>query len=464
MLRSNPFVGPTLAVTGDLLAMLVAWLVAAALVPPGFTPVALLPLAIVHQIVLSGHGLHSQLRYVPWTDLLRRVFWAWLRISLTVVLIDFLWPERMPRAGVLVFCAAFLVALVGERFLTMGLRRFLRQRGRNLRYIVVAGTGAAAASAARAFTGDAGYGLRLAGFLAPTEPRAGQSVGRDRVLPGRVLGSYRDIEALVREHVIDELVIADPDASLATIAGLVESCRTLGLRTHVVADFLPGSWRGVDAMDLHGDIVVSLTPFPHDVFGLTIKRAMDILIAGAALVALAPLFLLIALLVKLDSPGPVFFTQWRIGLNGRRFRFSKFRSMRADAEAHLPRLLKDNEMDGPVFKMRDDPRITRVGRVLRRFSIDELPQLWRVLVGDMSLVGPRPLMPHEIAGHDSWQRRRLSMRPGLTCLWQVSGRNHIDFDSWMRLDLEYIDQWSLGLDLRILARTVPAVLSGRGAS
>jgi lipopolysaccharide/colanic/teichoic acid biosynthesis glycosyltransferase len=179
---------------------------------------------------------------------------------------------------------------------------------------------------------------------------------------------------------------------------------------------------------------------------------------------MAPLLLLIAALVKLTSKGPVFFVQWRIGLNGRRFRFPKFRSMVQDAEARLSEVMQHNEMDGPVFKMKRDPRITRLGAFLRRYSLDELPQLWCVLKGDMSLVGPRPLMPHEIDGHASWQRRRLSMRPGLTCLWQIGGRNAVDFDRWMRLDLQYIDSWSLGLDMRILLRTVPAVLSGRGAS
>jgi len=459
MLRSHPLFGPTLVATADLLALFLAWLAMHALAPPGFPAVLLLPLAFVHQIVLSGHGLHSQLRYVGPLDLLRRVFWAWLRIALTLCLIGFFAPAQVSRQAALAFAGAFFLALVAVRFGSMAARRWLRQRGRNLRFVVVVGTGPAAARAARSFTADAGYGLRLAGFLGDSA-----SNGSAGGLPALVLGGIADLERIVRHTVVDEVVVADPEASVATITRLVDSCRTLGLRTHVVADFLPGIWRAVDAQDLHGDIVVSLTPFPHDVFGLTVKRAMDIAVATAALAALLPLFALIALLVRVDTRGPVFFTQWRIGLNGRRFRFTKFRSMQADAEARLRELMPHNEMDGPVFKMRQDPRITRVGRFLRRFSLDELPQLWSVLLGDMSLVGPRPLMPHEIAGHDSWQRRRLSMRPGLTCLWQVSGRNHVDFDHWMRLDLEYIDRWSLGLDLRILARTVPAVLSGRGAS
>jgi exopolysaccharide biosynthesis polyprenyl glycosylphosphotransferase len=306
---------------------------------------------------------------------------------------------------------------------------------------------------------DPGFGLRIVGHLLRADASADE---RAMVPPGELLGRYDQLEAIVRDRVVDELVFADPHSSLAAMAGLVESARALGLRTHVSAEFL-GAWRGVDVQQWHGDVVLRLTPFPHDVFGLTIKRAVDIAVASAALLLLSPLFLLIALAVKADAKGPVFFGQWRLGLNGRRFWFPKFRSMQAGAEARLHELAAHNEMDGPVFKMRNDPRITRVGRLLRRYSLDELPQLWCVLRGDMSLVGPRPLMPHEVAGQETWQRRRLSVRPGLTCLWQISGRNDIDFERWMQLDLQYIDSWSLWLDLRILLRTVPAVLSGRGA-
>ena len=280
---------------------------------------------------------------------------------------------------------------------------------------------------------------------------------------GQLLGCYDDLERIVRDRVVDELVFADPQSSFAVMAGLIESARAIGLRTHVSAEFL-GAWRGVDVQQWRGDVVLRLTPYPHDVFGLSVKRAVDIAAAAVAMLALAPLFGLLALAVRLDSRGPVLFGQWRVGLNGRRFWFPKFRSMRPGAEAQLHELAAHNEMDGPVFKLRNDPRVTRVGRFLRRYSLDELPQLWCVLRGDMSLVGPRPLMPHEVQGQQTWQRRRLSVRPGLTCLWQISGRNDVNFERWMQLDLQYIDSWSLWLDLRILLRTVPAVLSGRGAS
>jgi exopolysaccharide biosynthesis polyprenyl glycosylphosphotransferase len=196
---------------------------------------------------------------------------------------------------------------------------------------------------------------------------------------------------------------------------------------------------------------------------LVVKRAIDLALALFLTLLTLPIQLLAALAIKLTSRGPVFFRQVRCGLNGRHFTLLKFRTMEVDAEGRLPEIAHLNEMSGPVFKAARDPRLTRVGWVLRRLSIDELPQLWNVLGGDMSLVGPRPPLPEEVARYEPWQRRRLSMAPGLTCLWQVSGRSELDFDRWMELDLKYIDTWTPYLDLKILLKTVPAVLSGRGA-
>jgi exopolysaccharide biosynthesis polyprenyl glycosylphosphotransferase len=202
----------------------------------------------------------------------------------------------------------------------------------------------------------------------------------------------------------------------------------------------------------------------HSALPLAVKRGLDLLV-GCLLLALAlPVLALAALAIKATSPGPVLFPQLRCGLNSRRFLMLKLRTMYADAEERKRELQHLNEVSGPVFKIRNDPRITPVGRFLRRYSIDELPQLWNVIRGDMSLVGPRPPIPAEVAQYETFERRRLSMRPGLTCLWQVNGRNEIEFDEWVQLDLQYIDDWSLTQDLRILAQTVPAVLRGTGAS
>ena len=196
-----------------------------------------------------------------------------------------------------------------------------------------------------------------------------------------------------------------------------------------------------------------------------VKRMMDILFSLFLLVIFSPLFLVSAVLIKRSSPGPVFFAQERVGLNKRRFRLYKFRTMIPDAERKLAELECFNELSGPVFKIKNDPRITPIGKFLRKTSIDELPQLYNVLIGDMSLVGPRALPVRDYNGFDQdWHRRRFSVRPGITCLWQVNGRNNIPFDQWMELDLEYIDNWSLWLDLKILLKTIPAVISGYGAA
>jgi exopolysaccharide biosynthesis polyprenyl glycosylphosphotransferase len=203
----------------------------------------------------------------------------------------------------------------------------------------------------------------------------------------------------------------------------------------------------------------------HDGLSMILKRCVDTLGAFAALILLSPVFVAVAIAVKFCSKGPVFFRQERVGINKRKFHIYKFRTMISDAEAMMPKLEQQNEMDGPVFKIKNDPRITPVGRFLRRTSIDELPQLFNVLIGEMSLVGPRPLPVRDFQGfNEDWQRRRFSVRPGITCLWQINGRNAITFEQWMKMDIQYLDEWSLWLDLKILALTIPAVLKGTGAA
>lgn len=225
---------------------------------------------------------------------------------------------------------------------------------------------------------------------------------------------------------------------------------------------LPGLWQAEPAVTTVCPHLVVPSPAWAGWQGVA-KRVLDVTVAAALLVLTAPLLLLIALAVKLDSPGPVIFRQRRVGKNGREFTFYKFRGMVADAEARLHEVAHLNEVDGPIFKSRRDPRVTRVGRVLRRTSLDELPQLWNVLRGDMSLVGPRPPLPAEVAKYEPWQRDRLLAPGGITGLWQVSGRNLLGFEDMVRLDLEYITRWSLWLDLRILLRTMLVVLTARGA-
>ena len=240
------------------------------------------------------------------------------------------------------------------------------------------------------------------------------------------------------------------------------ACDEEGVRTHVAVDFFPHINSRIYLNRLGTSPLLTFSATPHDEIRLLVKRITDILLAGAALVLLFPFMLLIMVIVRLTSPGPAIFRQERCGLNGRRFVFYKFRSMCENAEAMRASLehLSERQL---ALKIPNDPRLTPVGRWLRKFSFDELPQLWNVLKGDMSLVGPRPALPEEVEHYQRWQRRRLRMRPGLTCLWAVSGRDSVDFETWMKLDMEYIDKWSLALDWKIILRTVPQVLSGKGA-
>jgi len=228
-------------------------------------------------------------------------------------------------------------------------------------------------------------------------------------------------------------------------------------------EFLPASYSRIYLERFRDVQLLSLSCAPDSEFHLFCKRMLDIALSASSLLLLWPVLLVIAAAIRVLSPGPVLFRQTRCGLGGRHFTLYKFRSMVNNAEQLRAELHQLNELDGPVFKISDDPRITSVGRILRRFSLDELPQLWNILRGDMSFVGPRPAIPDEVEQYEAWQRRRLRMRPGLTCTWVLEGRNHLDFNRWMQLDLAYIDTWSLWLDLKIFLRTIPIVLSGRGA-
>ena len=286
-----------------------------------------------------------------------------------------------------------------------------------------------------------------------------------------VLGSTAILRSYLFAHPVDIVVFAMPLERVPRARSLVEAALELGLRVAILPDFyvqrigisLNEGEASIDAF--FGRPVVALSTVPRKASYLVLKRVMDIVVSAALLLLFAPLFGLVALLIKLTSPdGPVFFRWNVLGMNKKPFVSFKFRTMVPDAEKLQPKFLMQNEMSGPVFKMRNDPRVIPLGRFLRKYSLDELPQLYSVLKGDMSLVGPRPPFPEEANRYEFWQRRKLSIKPGITCLWQVNGRNEIhSFDEWARLDLKYIQSASLWLDCKILLKTVPAVLRGRGA-
>lgn len=352
--------------------------------------------------------------------------------------------------------AFFFVILF--RYLIRRLIIFWGQQREDSHYILIIGQNEHARGLAKAIERYKDLGFSLLGFLSPGE------VSHEKSLKGYpILGAAHDLPSILENRVIDEVIFAVSQEELNQMSNLLLLCEERGITFRVVLNFFPHTISRTHLEEMDGYPLLTFSTTPKSELLFFFCRVVDV--AGSLLLLglLAPLFLLISILIRLDTPGPILYRQTRCGLNGRRFTLYKFRSMVQDAEEKKKGLINFNLMRGPVFKMKNDPRITRVGKILRRLSLDELPQLYNVLKGDMSFVGPRPPLPEEVEKYKGWQRRRLSMKPGITGLWQVSGRNQIDFEDWIKLDLEYIDNWSLWLDLKIILKTIPAVLSGKGA-
>ncbi|MDH3522129.1 MAG: sugar transferase [Acidobacteriota bacterium] len=428
----------------------------------------LLPLILaLWGVLLSRLGAYRSHRTISLLD----EAWSILRVSalgaILLVLCIYLFRLDAALLGddqisriwiVLVAFGATAFVLAGRTAVRL-LSRYVRARGYNYRTLLVVGTGPAAQSLVESIERHGYWGYRVLGFVR-AEDDAEAPPGE---LAHPVLGTLADIPAIIEREVVDEVVFAVRRAELDRLEDLFLQLEEQGVLVRLALDVFPHTRARVEVGDLEGVPLLTFSRAPSSPALLAVKRMVDLALSLVLCAAALPVMAAIALAIRLTSGGEVLFRQTRCGLNGRRFTLYKFRTMVEDAESRRPDLGHLNEMDGPVFKVRSDPRVTRLGRLLRRYSLDELPQLWNVLAGSMSLVGPRPAIPEEVAQYQRWQRRRLSMRPGLTCLWQISGRSDVDFERWMQLDLEYIDSWSPLLDLKILARTVPVVLSGRGA-
>ncbi len=350
------------------------------------------------------------------------------------------------------------VLMIFMRVLIRTMARFLRKKGFNSRYMIIVGDDRRAYEFAQMVQSTGDWGYRILGFVTLERGKADPGIARSY----RLLGSIDDLRDIVLNEVVDEVVFLVTRKKLDDLEDLFLFLEDVGVNARVALNFFPNVIARTYISSLKGIPLLSFSTIPRDSVSLFVKTVMDKVVSTCLLVLLSPIFLTVALLIRLTSRGPVIIRQIRCGLNGRRFVMYKFRSMVADAEEKKKNLCTLNEMDGPVFKMRKDPRVTHVGRWLRRTSVDEFPQLLNVLKGDMSLVGPRPALPEEVEKYERWQRRRLSMKPGLTCLWQVNGRNKIDFERWMRMDLDYIDNWRLELDFKILLKTIPVILSLNG--
>jgi len=434
------------------------------LYPPGYYPwIVLLGVAL-----WIGAGMVTGIYRTVREEDLRRVFADPLKVGITavVVLLAFTSAFKLEYVsrlllGLYALIDVFLMIsfrLVARRY-AAGLRRSVS----GFRNFLLVGEGPELAEIARTLEAHETHGMRLFGFVnIEAGPGAGHSPpsGLAKAYPAFTLG---ELPNLLRRQVIDEVIFAASKEELDELNDTFLVCEEEGVKTRVLLSFFPQVISKVYLERLGDKPLLTFSATPEEEL-LILKRLLDFLMALVLLVVLSPLLFVLAILVKLTSQGPVFFRQTRCGLGGRKFTLYKFRSMRADADLRREELEALNEVDGPVFKIKNDPRCTPIGRFMRKFSLDELPQLINILSGDMSFVGPRPPLPEEVEKYERWQRRRLRMQPGLTCLWALEGRSQLSFRRWMELDLEYIDHWSMTLDWKILLRTVPVVLLGRGAS
>jgi exopolysaccharide biosynthesis polyprenyl glycosylphosphotransferase len=419
-------------------------------------PVALLVVYSVGWVMaLALNGLYRprarwSIRTEAW-DLVRAT--ALMAVATFAVLFWFKLPEVSRLFLVILFPTQFVVALVTRAILRLAFRH-LRARGMNGRFVLIAGAGPRGQSFAATMESHRELGLRIIGFV---DDEAGFAEGSRWPWLGRL----EDTEKVLAERVVDEVAICLPLSQWQYTDGIAHIAEEAGKIVRVPMDLLDHSFAQGRVEDLDGTPVYSLVSGPDRALALAAKRVVDIGVSMLGLALLAPLFLVIALAIRRGDGGPVLFRQTRVGLHGRPFQVLKFRSMETGAEARVAELAQVNEINGHAFKITADPRVTPIGRRLRRWSLDELPQLWNVLRGDMSLVGPRPPLVSEVSGYDLWHRRRLSMKPGITGLWQVRARREPEFDRWVQDDLEYIDRWSLWLDFQIMFRTIPAALEGR---
>jgi len=403
-------------------------------------------------------------RFTPLSASIRNVLKATTVCAFTLFVIgELIAVSMLTNTIIILFWIVTSVLCVASRVSLRLMLMKLRRSGMNCRYVVIVGTNSRALDLVRRIDARSELGYRVAGFVAENgQTSVGEGEEKDR---WPIVSRISDFKSFLEKGTVDEVMVCLPlKDKFREIYDIIHLCRDLGVVVRVLPD-LPEvrSFSGFQVEMFEGDCVVTL--FRESLlWQLLAKRALDLVVSTIMLIVLSPLLLVVALVIKLTSPGPVFFAQERVGMNKRKFRLLKFRSMVVDAEKRKQELAALNEVDGPVFKIKNDPRITPIGRWIRKTSIDELPQLINVLKGEMSLVGPRPPLLSEVNQYDWLYRRRLSIKPGITCLWQVGGRNTLPFARWMELDKEYIENWSFWLDVKILFKTVPVVLTGHGAS
>jgi exopolysaccharide biosynthesis polyprenyl glycosylphosphotransferase len=422
-----------------------------------FWPVALV-LTLVLLVALVVEGVYHQRQRRSWLDEVYAVFSGTATGIMIVMAVTYVIRFYQSRFIFVMVGTVVVVLLSLERWLLRVVRSKLYRRGHGVRRVVIVGAGEVGRSVMRSIVAHPGLGYQVVGFVDDNPDKGHTDIGRFKAL-----GELENLPRIVSQEAVDEVIVTLPWMYHRKILSIVRQCKRHDVRARIVPDLFQLSLSRVDMEDLSGIPLLSLREPQVGGWLWWVKRALDFTVALVGLVVLLPPMLLLALAIKLDSPGLVIFAQTRVGKGGRLFTCYKFRTMRVGAEKEQEKLTDLNEAQGPLFKIKNDPRLTRMGRILRRTSLDEIPQLYNVLKGDMSLVGPRPPLPTEVSEYVEWQKRRLETWPGITGLWQVSGRSNLTFDEMCMLDIYYIENWSLGLDTKIFLQTFPTVILGNGA-
>lgn len=426
-----------------------------------FSHIALLPLLLLFVIGFNSYfGAYKG----PCNVTIMEYGWSTFRaLSLSVgTLIGILFVlkiEYISRIVILGFSVLEFFALLGLRVAFKRYHIVSLRDGKNTSRVIIIGTGERAKELSVNLAKNSEWGIEVIGYLDPDDKRVGKEIN------GRpVIGTVNDIGKVLKVNVVDEVIIAIPRSMLSDAEPIAQACEEEGIKLRFMADLFNLEVARIQLMQLGKIPILTMEPVAQDEIKLIIKRAIDLTATILSLPLVLPLMAAIAIVLKIDSKGPIFFVQQRVGLKKRLFPLLKFRSMYEDAEERLKEIEHLNEAEGPIFKMKNDPRVTPIGKILRKTSLDELPQLFNVIHGEMSLVGPRPMSIRDVDLFDKGiQRKRFSVKPGISCIWQISGRSNLPFEKWLELDLQYIENWSLWLDIKILFKTIPAVLFSKGA-
>ena len=423
-----------------------------------YVPVSII-LTLILLIVFRAEGLYDRRRGSSWLDDTYIIFTSTLVGMAIMIFIFFLYRAHF-YSRLIFFYALLLIGtfLSLSRLIERQIAAALRRRGIGVDRVLIVGAGEVGRAIMRSIVARPDLGYRPVGFVDDDPKKQEGSIG-----PFKALGSTEGLAAILEKEAIGQVIISLPWISHRKVLQIISESERRGVRARFVPDLLQMSLSQVDTDVLEGIPLIGMKETTLTGWKIALKRFMDIAGSSAMLLLLSPLLTIIGVAIKLDSPGPVLFRQTRLGRGARRFTCYKFRSMWEDAEEARPQLSELNEVAGPIFKIRDDPRVTKVGRIIRRFSLDELPQLINVFRGDMSLVGPRPPLPSEVEVYEDWHHERLRIPSGITGLWQVMGRSDLTFDEMVMLDLYYAENWSLWLDFKIMLRTIPTVLFARGA-